>query len=70
MTMTFTKRSVKWLWTAGTIVVFGMILLLWWHGYNAQTFAQASFFSTRLGLVSALGIFWSIGGGILIKRLK
>ena len=48
MTMTFTKRSVKWLWTAGTIVVFGMILLLWWHGYNAQTFAQASFFSTRL----------------------
>jgi hypothetical protein len=70
MTMTFTKRSVKWLWTAGIIVIFGMMLLLWWHAHNAQTFAQASFFSTRLGLVSALGSFWSIAGGILIKRLK
>jgi hypothetical protein len=68
--VTLISRYVKWLWTAGAIVGVGMILLLWWHGHNAQTFAQASFFSTRLGLVSALVFFWSIAGGILIKRLK
>ena len=69
-TMTLIKRSVKWVWTGGAILAFGMIVLLWCHGYNAHTFPQAAFFNTRLGLVSAFGVLWSIAGGMVIKRLK
>jgi hypothetical protein len=39
--------------------------------YNeAQTFAQASLNSTRLGLVSAFGIFWSLAGAAWLAKLK
>jgi hypothetical protein len=70
--MTGVQRSVNlsWLWLAGLVVWCPMVLLLWWHLYEAQTFAQASLFSTRLAFVSTFGIFWSIAGARWQARLK
>ncbi len=70
MTMTFIKRSAKWSLIAGAIVCYSAIVFLWWHGYKAETFAQASFFNMWLGRVAAFGIFLSVSGGILKARLR
>ena len=64
------EKSAKLLWVLGNCVWCPMVLILWWHGYQAQTFAQASLNSTRLGLVSAIGIFWSLAGAAWLAKLK
>ncbi len=70
MSQTGIEQPVKWLWITGIVVWCSMVALLWWHGYEAQTFAQASLNSTRLGLVSVAGVFWSLAGGFWLARLK
>ena len=70
MSKTGIEKSVKLLWVVGIGVWGSMVALLWWHLYEAQTFAQASLNSTRLGLVSAIGIFWSLAGAAWLAKLK
>jgi hypothetical protein len=65
-----TEASLKVLWMAGTCVWCPMILVLWWHGYEAQTFAQASLNFTRLGVVSCIGVFWSVAGAAWLAKLR
>jgi hypothetical protein len=47
-----------------------MILFLWWHGYDAQTFAQASFNSTLLEMVAGIGAIWSVIGAVWLAKHK
>jgi hypothetical protein len=48
MPMTGIEKTVILLYFMGTFVWCRMVLVLWWHGHEAQTFAQASLNSTRL----------------------
>ena len=52
--MTGTEKSVMLVWFIGTCVWFPILLVLWWHGHQALTFAQASLNSTRLLLFQVL----------------
>jgi hypothetical protein len=70
MPKTGIEQPVKWLWIAGIVVWCLMIVLQLRHLYGAQTFAQASLNSTRLGFVSAIGVFWSLAGSFWLARLK
>jgi hypothetical protein len=70
MPKTGVEKSVKLLWVVGNCLWCSMVPLLWWHGYEAQTFAQASLNSTRLGLVSGIGLLWSLAGAAWLARLR
>jgi hypothetical protein len=70
MSKTGIERSVKLLWVVGTCVWCPMVALLWWHGYEAQTFAHASLNSTRLGLVSGIRVLWSLAGAVWLAKLR
>jgi hypothetical protein len=70
MTKTGKEKSVMLLWFIGTCAWCPMVLVLWWHGHESQTFAQASLNSTRLLFVSGIGVLWSIGGAVWLAKLK
>ena len=57
-------------WFMGTCVWCPMVLVLWWHGYETQTFAQASLNSTRLLCVSSAGVLWSVAGAVWLAKHK
>jgi hypothetical protein len=58
----------KLLWVAGSCLWCSMVLFLWWHGYEAQTAAQASLNITRLGMISGIGILWSVAGAAWLAK--
>jgi hypothetical protein len=62
------EKSVILLWFIGTCV--SMVLVLWWHGHETQTFAQASLNSTRLLFVSGTGVLWSLAGAVWLAKLR
>jgi len=62
------EKWVKLLWVVGTCLWCSMIPLLWWHGYEAQTAMQASLNSTRLGMVSGIGVVWSVTGAAWLAK--
>ena len=64
------EKWVKLLWVVGTCLWCSMIPLLWWHGYEAQTAAQASLNSTRLLFVSGIGGLWSLAGAAWLAKLR
>ena len=66
MTMKFVSRF----WTVGAVVYFAALAFLWWRGYNAQTFAQASFFNKCMGWVAAFGLLWFAVSGRFKARGK
>jgi hypothetical protein len=68
MSKTGIEKSVKLLWVVGICLWCPMAALLWWHGYEALTFAQASLNLTRLGLVSGIGALWSVAGAIWLAK--
>jgi len=66
-----TEKSVKLWWVVGNCLWCSLVSLLWWHGYEAQTAAQASLNITRLGMVSGIGALWSVAGAAwLVKHRK
>jgi len=83
------EKSVKILWVVGNCLWCSIVLILWWHGYDAQTFAGAlahphwlfSLFTPGpahsvtqagplIGLVSGLGICWSLAGQAWLTKLR
>jgi hypothetical protein len=73
MPKTGIERSVMLfmlVWFIGTCVWCPMVLVLWRHGYETQTFAQASLNSTRLLWVSSIGVLWSLGGAVGLAKLR
>jgi hypothetical protein len=48
MPKTGREKTVKLLWLWGNFVWCSIVALLWWHGHESQTFAQASPNSTRI----------------------
>ena len=58
------EKLVMLLWIVGNCVWCPMVLVLLWHQGDAQTFAQASANSTRLGMVSGLGTLWAVAGAV------
>jgi hypothetical protein len=64
------QKSIMFLWFIGICVWCPMSLFLWWHGHEAQTFAQASLNSTRLLTVSSTGVLWSLAGAVWLARLR
>jgi hypothetical protein len=70
MSKTGVEKSVKLLWFVGNCFWCPMVLVLWWHGYEAQTFAQASRNITWLGMVSGMGACWSVAGAAWLAKLR
>jgi hypothetical protein len=70
MPKTSIEKSVILLRFIGTCVWCPMVLVLWWHGHETQTFAQASLNSTRLLFVSGTGVLWSLAGAVWLAKLK
>ena len=68
--MTGIEKSVVLLYFIGTCIWCPMVLVLWWHGHEAQTFAQASLNSTRLLYLSGTGILWSLVGAVWLAKLR
>jgi Na+/melibiose symporter-like transporter len=64
------EKSAKLLWVLGNCVWCPMVLILWWHGYQAQTFAQASLSIAQLGTVSGIGAIWSIVGAVWLSKSR
>jgi membrane protein DedA with SNARE-associated domain len=64
------EKSVFLLWFMGACVWCPMVLVLWWYGYESQTFAQASFNSTRLEMVAGIGTLWSVVGAVWLAKLR
>ena len=58
------KYFLKGLWTLGLLVWLPVVAILLWRLPNAQSFAQASFYSTRLMYVSLFGVLWGIAAAI------
>jgi hypothetical protein len=70
MPMAGIEKKVIILYFIGTCVWCPMMLVLWWYGREAQTFAQASLNSTRLACVSGFGVLWSIAGAVWLAKLR
>ena len=70
MSKTGIEKSVKLLWVVGIGVWGSMVALLWWHLYEAQTFAQASLSIAQLGTVSGIGAIWSIVGAVWLSKSR
>jgi hypothetical protein len=70
MSKTGIEKSVMLVWFMGTCVWCPILLVLWWHGHEAQTFAQASLNSTRLLCVSGIGVLWSLAGAVWLAKLR
>ena len=68
--MTGIEKTVILLYFMGTCVWCPMVLVLWWHGHEAQTVAQASLNSTRLLFAIGIGIFWSLAGAVWLAKLR
>jgi hypothetical protein len=68
--MTGIEKTVILLYFMGTCVWCPMVLVLWWHGHEAQTVAQASLYSTWLLFASGIGIFWSLAGAVWLAKLR
>lgn len=64
------EKSVKLLWIVGNCLWCSLIPLLWWHGWNSQTSAQASLNSTRLLCVSGFGVLWTFIGSACLAKLR
>jgi hypothetical protein len=64
------NTGIELLWLMGNCIWCATVPLLWWHGYEAQTAAQASLNSTRLLFVSGIGGLWSIAGGVWLAKLR
>jgi hypothetical protein len=64
------ERSVKLVWVAGNCVWCPLVLFLWWRGYEAQTFAEASLNITRLGMVAGIGACWSVAGRVWLAKIR
>jgi hypothetical protein len=70
MSKTAIEKSVRLLWVVGNFLWCSMAPLLWWHGYEAQTAAQASLNITRLGMVSGIGALWSVVGAVWLAKYR
>jgi hypothetical protein len=70
MSKTGIEKSVKLFWVVGYCIWVPMVAVLWWHGYEAQTAAQASFNMTRLETVSVIGVIWSVAGAAWLAKLR
>jgi membrane protein DedA with SNARE-associated domain len=70
MSKTGIEKSVRALWVVGIGVWCPTVALLGWHLGEAQTFAQASLNSTRLELVSGIGVLWSLAGAAWLAKLR
>lgn len=86
MPKTGVEKSVKILWVVGNCLWCAIDLILWWHGYDAQTFAGAlthphwllSLFTPGPAaqavplvlFVSGLGICWSLAGHAWLTKLR
>jgi hypothetical protein len=70
MRMTDANQSLKWIWIAGAVIWLAAILLLSWRHYNAETFAQASYYSMRLVFVSLFGTLWGVAAALWQARQK
>jgi|HubBroStandDraft_1064217.scaffolds.fasta_scaffold1577241_2 hypothetical protein len=70
MSKTGIEKWVMLWWFIGTCVWCPMMLVLWRHGLETQTFAQASLNSTRLLFVSSIGVLWSIAGAVWLAKLR
>ena len=64
------NTGIELLWLIGNCIWCATVPLLWWHGYEAHTAAQASLNSTRLLFVSGIGGLWSIAGGVWLAKLR
>ncbi len=64
------EKSVKLLWVVGNCLWCPVVALLWWQGYESQTFAQASRDIARLGMVAGFGAVWSIAGAAWLANLR
>jgi hypothetical protein len=64
------EKLVKILWVVGNCVWCPMVLVLWWHGHESQTFARASFNATRLEMVSGIGVLWLVAGAVWLAKLR
>jgi hypothetical protein len=70
MRTTNVKRFLKWLWLLGVVVWLMVVSLLLWRLSKAESFAQASFYETRLTYASMCAIFWGIAPAVWQARLK
>jgi len=70
MPMTGMEKTVTFFYFLGTCVWCPMVLVLWWHGHETQTVAQASLNSTRLLFVCGIGVLWSIAGAVWLAKLR
>jgi hypothetical protein len=70
MPKTATEESVMLLWFIGTCIWCPILLLLWWHGHEALTVAEASLNSSRLLIVSSTGVLWSVAGAVWLAKLR
>jgi hypothetical protein len=68
MQTTGIKRSLKILWIAGVVVLATTISILLWRQGHADSYAQASFISSRLMFVSSVTVFWAIAPAIWRAR--
>ena len=64
------EKAVILLYFMGTCVWCPMVLVLWWHGHETQTVAQASLNSTRLLFVCGIGVLWSLAGAVWLAKLR
>jgi hypothetical protein len=70
MSKTGMEKTVIFFYFIGTCIWCPILLLLWWRGHEALTFAEASRNSTRLLCVSSTGVLWSIAGAVWLAKLK
>lgn len=64
------EKSVQLLWIGGSCFWGLMILLLWWRGFEARSFAQASLCTAWLGTVSGISVLWCVAGAAFVRREK
>lgn len=61
---------LKWVWIAGVAVWVSVVAYLLWRLPYAESYAQASFNSSRLMWVALAGIPWSIAPAHWRARLN
>lgn len=64
------ERLIRLIWYAGIAVWCPMVLFLLWRLPNAQSYAEASLLSTRLGFIAGFGCLWSVAGAIWQAKVK
>jgi len=68
--MTPVQRLVKWLWTAGMVILPVVAMSLVWQRFHVQSHAQATSAAYHIMVIALAWACWSVGGLLWMQQFN